>query len=281
MNKTTRIVLLFAVVFLLVGSLIADEEVKQYKPDKEDGCKNCAHNEGCCNDWNNNNGKPTCYSKLTHQCNGGYRLCPKNHLSCGKDCYNPREYYCYEHRLVPISDSKCKHHHKDRGGCGNKLCCHTERDDPCYNPNLQKCTPHGLIYKCFGYWANDKEVCSGHGECKGYDECKCDHGFSGKKCEQYPQCRCKKDGQKCCWDLNRHHGRAICYDEKTQVCYDGKHLCKKGEKTCRKECYDEKKYDCVHGKVVKKEDKKDDDKQEKDKKDDDNYKYEDDDNANL
>ncbi len=63
---------------------------------------NCAiPTDLCCNDLNNNNGNPVCYSPTTHQCNGGNRLCPIGRFSCGKDCYDPNTYDCNGGVLVP------------------------------------------------------------------------------------------------------------------------------------------------------------------------------------
>ncbi len=223
MRNTTCFLLLFAIL-MLVGSLIAtDDSTTTFPPDDpKEGCDHCSPNEDCCYDWNNNNGKPTCYDKQTHRCNHQSRLCPKHHHSCGKDCYNPALFFCYADSLISIAHNQCE---TNKGQCGSKWCCPTEHRNPCYNPNEQRCTAQGLIWKCFDYFADEKKVCSGHGECRGWNTCHCDRGYYGRECELGRYCLCEVKEHQCCWDLN--YERPLCYDPKTHTCNNNGKLEKK------------------------------------------------------
>lgn len=160
-------------------------------------CTNCGPNDGCCNDLNNNGGRPTCYNKATHQCNNGNRLCPLNFLSCGLACYSPASYQCNSgNKLCPVNFLSCGDacyspsqyacvngqlvNQCVPGACGQLLCCPV--NGGCYNPNHFACTNEGLFVRCFGIPSNDPTVCNGHGTCNGLDICVCRDGYTGPNC---------------------------------------------------------------------------------------------------
>lgn len=160
-------------------------------------CSNCPQGNLCCNDLNNNQERPTCYNPSTHQCNNGNRICPLNHLSCGKACYMPSAYQCNSgDRLCPLGYQSCGEscyspfqfacsngqlvNHCVPGVCQNLACCPS--NGICYNPNHFQCTNEGLFIKCFGIPSNDPSVCMGHGTCDGLNHCVCTGGWSGNSC---------------------------------------------------------------------------------------------------
>ncbi len=139
----------------------------------------------------------------------------------------------------------------NNGGCGNLACCPTGTpDNHCYNPNHRKCTSNGLVWNCFARFADDPQVCSGHGACVGLDVCECTSGWTGFNCQDPSGCNCYIPTDKCCKDLNNNNGNPTCYNPALYQCNGGDRLCPIGRLSCGKACYDPEEYQCVNGNLV-------------------------------
>jgi len=67
---------------------------------------------------------------------------------------------------------------------------------------------------CFNVPTNDPSVCSGHGRCIGLDQCECQAGFSGSKCELSGSSECNgisaDDPNVCSGKGECHNGQCVC-----------------------------------------------------------------------
>ncbi|KAL9647058.1 hypothetical protein ABK040_016533 [Willaertia magna] len=84
---------------------------------------------------------------------------------------------------------------------------------------ISKCFSNCLIPTCFGIFANQSNVCNGHGNCTDFDKCECTDGWEGASCSLYT-----------CEKVDNCNGNGVCIGSNQCLCnerygsYDCKYL---------------------------------------------------------
>jgi hypothetical protein len=88
------------------------------------------------------------------------------------------------------------------------------------------------IWKCFGKYSKEKDVCSNHGKCIDSDQCQCDPGYIGNECQKL-ECfegnaiKCSGNGNctnkpnvcDCVYGfVGEYCSTVICYNETVNTC---------------------------------------------------------------